>query len=97
VLPIQRNRSDRPGHIAAMFHVVVYRTLFVFHGILRLFAMQLMKLTGLNIFPMPLPQHVARWIPQFTDGIQDTDTKAFVINADGLTPEEVARELERRK
>lgn len=32
-----------------------------------------------------------------TLGIQDTETKAVVINADGLTPEEVAKELERRK
>jgi precorrin-6B methylase 1 len=28
-------------------------------------------------------------------GINDTETKAVVINADGLTPQEVARELDR--
>jgi hypothetical protein len=30
-------------------------------------------------------------------GIHNTGTNAVVINADGLTPEEVARELDRRK
>jgi hypothetical protein len=30
-------------------------------------------------------------------GIHDTDTKAIVINADGLTPQEVAQELDRVK
>ena len=30
-------------------------------------------------------------------GVQDTETKAVIINADGLTPEEVAKELDHKK